>query len=55
MATTKAEVLTTTGTSIGSILKSWGTRAADGFATWYRKGQLGDDGRSLARATGVRC
>lgn len=52
---TKAEVLTTSGTSIGSILKSLVTRASEGFATWYRKGQLGGDSRSLARATGARC
>lgn len=51
----KAEVLTTTRTSIGTIVKAFSERARSGFVAWYRKGQLGDGGRDLARWTGIRC
>ncbi|MFP5351514.1 MAG: hypothetical protein ACLGIB_03005 [Actinomycetota bacterium] len=51
---TKAEVLTTR-TSISSLIQAASDRARSGFAAWYRKGQLGDGGRDLARWTGARC
>lgn len=51
---TKAEVLTSTGTTTGSFLKGIKARLAEGYSDWVRKGQLGDGGRAYARATGAR-